>query len=493
MNALDTIATASFDVTPVRQWPVKTKLRDYQEWALSRAFGWAPFYFAFDPGGGKTLTAIAEAGALWLDGEIDTMVVIAPPGVHRQWVEEAFPEHAEFAWRGWAIRAPLRKVDRTRFEKVLSGSKVQPFLRVFAFNYEGLSTKAGREALERIYATSSPVTPGQPKRRKVYVVVDEAQRIKNHKAIRTKSAIALRDRSVVRRNLSGTPILKGLEDLYSQYDALDPAIIGQRNFYGFRSYYCKLAPVPNNPRAQRIVGYRNQRELQSKIAPFTARVKKEDMGDLPEKIFTDRWVELPADQMKAYREMEGTFLTQLSNGEFVTASSALVQLNKLLQLANGFIFDESGNPHWRWDSKLDALEQDLEAYDPAEHKLVWAHFVPVVKRLSERFPDAILYRSLDQKDEFRDRGGLMIINPAKGSAGLDMPFCQRAFNLTHSDSLEHRLQSIDRIHRLSSKGPTVWYRDYIVPDTMEVKVLKRLKKKEDLGRMTIDGLRAALL
>ena len=135
----------------------------HQEIALERYRDKAEIPLFFDPGTGKTRTALLIAEAKFKAGQIDAVLVIAPNGVHKQWAVEEVPK--------W-----LSHVDTTvQWRKNKKLFFVERKLNIVCTNIEQFSTK--ERYLDYVnWATSH----------KTFIILDEATRIKNPKAIRTQ-------------------------------------------------------------------------------------------------------------------------------------------------------------------------------------------------------------------------------------------------------------------------------------------------------------------
>jgi SNF2 family DNA or RNA helicase len=495
-------------------WPVKRTEDDgrvlrgsealwaHQTAALARSKDMASFAFEFDPGLGKTATVIAEAGRMFLDGEIDTLIVVAPNRVHQQWIH-AFTEWADFPWRGVAYPKGgfASQKRREALKQAMRISELKPALRVFTINFENVRQPKGDRG------RPAPVPKAlrlvhhliKTSQRGAYVCIDEAHRIKDHKSQQARGALGLgRGVAKVRRRLTGTPILQGVQDLWSQYAFQDVRIIGSPNFYAFRSEYCQTAPVPGGRAgAVRIVGARNMDRLMRRIAPFTARVKKEDALDMPPKVFGKFLVEMEPEQARHYANMEELMMTGLREGEHagtvVTAKIVLTQLQKLLQVSSGFIHDDDGRPIWISDVKVDAIREVVEDL-AGEHVVVWAPFIPLLNRLEEALgPKVIRFRSLEDVARWKKQGGPLVANQMSGGVGVDgMQVANRALYAANSFHLEFRIQSIDRIHR-GRQSRTCFYTDFLAAGTKDFAVLEALKAKEGIDAMTVDKLKKILL
>ena len=155
-------------------------------------------------------------------------------------------------------------------------------------NTEALSTKKGKDVASK-FLDYNPDS---------FVVVDESTSIKNRAAQRTKNIIALGKKAKYRRILTGSPITKNPMDLFSQCGFLGSQQLGFDSYYAFQGRYAQLQQRKFGARSfQQIVGYRNLDELNEKLERFSHRVLKEDCLDLPDKIYTQRSVELTKEQI----------------------------------------------------------------------------------------------------------------------------------------------------------------------------------------------------
>lgn len=495
------VPTVPVPAEPLPPLPVRGSLWDHQDKTLRRSSSLAAFMFAHDPGLGKTLSVIAESGLLFEQGEIDTVVVVAPNRVHAQWVQKQFPRWASFPFRAWLWpKGGLASQKRAAiFEEALRVPLVKPRLRVFAFNFEAVRipprAKKLPEAIlliDRIMQTST---------RGVYFVVDEIHRIKDFSAQQSRGVQRYGRQGVlpakVRRGLTGTPVLQGVHDLFGQYAFLDLNIIREPNFWSFRSNFCKTRPVPDRPNAQIITGAKNEAILMQRIAPFTSRVIDRDALDMPDQVFERFDVEMEPAQRKAYDQMETLMLAGLKTpdgmGQVITAKIVLTQMQKLQQLASGFVMDEDRGVHWLSDAKLEAVREVVSDLG-GEPVVIWAPFIPLLERLEFVFgEEGTRFRSLADIEVWKKKGGALIANPASGGVGVDgMQWSHRSFYMANTFSLEHRLQSIKRTHRGDQKE-ICFYTDFCAAESIDHEVLDALAAKQDIGSMTIDRLRMLLL
>src|SRR5262249_50424443 len=125
-----------------------------------------------------------------------------------------------------------------------------------------------------------------------YVVLDEAQAIKNPRSQAAQAVRALNARH--RLCLTGTPVENNLEELWSLFDFLMPGLLGGANF--FRKHY--RTPIEREDRPGPLA------TLRERVAPFILRRMKENVAsELPPKTVLVRPVEIEADQRELYESI----------------------------------------------------------------------------------------------------------------------------------------------------------------------------------------------
>ena len=173
----------------------KTKCMDHQIEALSRirAVDRPVFGLFMEPGTGKTKVAIDYAGELFKDGQITRLLIVAPKGVHRQWINQQIPEHLGTNWEGasWPNEQTNIAPDST-------------LLQIFAINYDAAKTARGMKAILAF------LRPGES----FLLVLDESHQVKNSKSARWKAMLKIVQNPNIRYKmlLTGTPIAKNLLD-----------------------------------------------------------------------------------------------------------------------------------------------------------------------------------------------------------------------------------------------------------------------------------------
>lgn len=437
----------------------------------------------------NTLTAIAEAGLLFKQKLIDGMIIVAPNGPHRQWILDEIPKWADFEWHG-VYRGMWKRHARPFFE-----SERIDKLGVIAINYEGLSTAEAEKWIAFIRRHYP----------RYYFVIDESQKVKSQEASRTILVDALARSAAYRRTLSGTPLLKGLEDLFAQYYILEPGITGdfsttdlRDNWYACRNWYCEMEGVYQRDHitgkmkevTKRIGGYRNEDEFRRRVRPYSTRITEDMFGKETSATFIEYPVVMSSKQASMYASMKEMLVAQISTG-MVTAQNALVQLGKLSQLASGFIYDDAKQVEWVSDIKVDATCTILEGV--SGDAIIWAPDIPMLDRLedvlSSRFNRVHRYRSPDSVDKWKEEGGIMIGNQGSGlGVGMNLQNAAANIYVRNSFSSEARWQSLKRTDRIGqTKQVRNW--DIIAQGTVDIKALASLARKEEIANLNVNGLK----
>ena len=131
--------------------------------------------------------------------------------------------------------------------------------------------------------------------------------------------------------MTGTPVTKGAEDVYSQFRFLDSQILGYDSFYSFKARYCIMGGFEN----RQVVSYQNIEELTRNIEGHSFRVLKKDCLDLPDKIYQRHYVEMTPKQKQIYQNLKKSFVAELE-GQTIEAPEAITRLLRLQQILCGW-------------------------------------------------------------------------------------------------------------------------------------------------------------
>ena len=460
--------------------------------ANRRAFG-----LFWEVGCGKSKVVIDTAAYLYGNGLIDTVVVIAPNGVHRNWLTDEIPAHmpkglakvtSMMYWQSKRANTKTHKAQVTILAK-------HKGLRVLAMNYEAILTKKGLAALVSLM-----------KGRQVLLVFDESHYIKTPGVRRTKRSIALAKKAAYVRILTGTPIANSPFDAYSQLRALQADYWKQFNFSVFSTFKTHFGIFTQgyNTAQERefktCVGYRRLDQLKKMIDPMCSRVTKDEVLDLPPRLYQRRFFEMTPEQKKVYDQIKHEAMALLDSGDTVTAPLAITRLLRLQQVTCGYVPTDEGTPEFETfgdiNPRLDLL---IEICDTLSHPaIIWARFRRDIDLIMERLGKrAVRYDGKTSDDEraeakrrFQARDVQFFVgNPAAGATGLTLTAARTVIYASNSFKLTDRLQSEGRPHRIGQEHPVV-YIDLIAPGTIDEYIVAALRNKRDIAsELTGDELK----
>ena len=477
------------------EYVFKTKPFAHQEELFLRTRDTARYGLFWEQRCGKTKPTLDTAAYLYEKGEITGLFVIAPNGVHRNWVADEIPTHlpprvavACFIYESGAAGTKRGTNAAAGF---LDNSSRE--LKVLVMSYDGFMTKKGKAMALAFLA----------KHRCLYVL-DEAHRIKNPGAKRTKAILVSGKNAPYRRVLTGTPIANSPFDAYTIMKFLDlgfwkPFYLD--SFFIFKNHFGiwrKVDPDDPNPYgAQYCVAHRNLEQLATILASCSSRVTKDKVLDLPPKVYAKRYFELNTEQKRTYREIRDEFMTYLNDG-LVTAPLVIQRLIRLQQITSGWlpVEGEPAIPLGESNPRLAALEELLE--DEGLGKvIIFAKFrrdvdaiMELTKRLGlspVRYDGAIndpqqRYANLQAFQTGDARA--FVANPAVAGEGISLVAATAVIYYNNSYKLTERLQSEDRAHG-PGQTKSVGYVDIVAQDTVDEDIVDALVKKLDTASLVL--------
>lgn len=322
------------------------------------------------------------------------------------------------------------------------------------------------------------------------VIVDELSSFKNHQSKRFKALMKVRPRIKRIVGLTGTPSANGLMDLWAEFKVLD---MGQRlgRFIGmYRNNYFR----PDKRNGQIIYSYKllpgADKAIYKQISDITISMKATDHLKMPELVMNTHTVELSDDEREHYDELKQTLVLQLPEKE-ITVANAAALTGKLLQMANGAIYDDDSDHIHIHDRKLDALEDLIEGAN-GKPVLVAYWFKHDLERIKSRFKVREIKSSSDIREWNAGKIPVAVIHPASAGHGLNLQTGGSTliwFGLTWS--LELYQQTNARLWRQGQQD-TVVIHHIITDDTVDGRVLKALQSKEKIQDSLIAAVKAEL-
>lgn len=442
--------------------------------------GWALFW---EQGCGKTKPMLDTAAYLHRQGKINGLLVVAPNGVHRNWVTDEVPRHwpSEIALQAHVYYSARSNSASAR--KNAAAALQTPGMALLAMTYDGFLTKAGRALAQRFLDSRSCL-----------FVLDEAHRIKTPGAKRTKALLADAKRAPYRRVLTGTPVANSPFDVYTimkflNLDFWKPFYLD--SYFIFKHHFGIFQKGLNrtqNREYEFVVGYRNLEQLEKILAGASDRVTKDQVLDLPPKLYSRRYLQLNPAQQRAYNDLRDEFMTFLGS-ELVTAPLAITRLLRLQQVTCGYLPAGDGQPLQdlsEHNPRLELLAEIVE--DLAHPALIWARFSRDIDLIMELLGDRAVRYDGKVSDEDRARNKELFQSGEKQffvcnlqiNEGLTLTQARTVIYYNNSFKLTDRLQSEDRVHRPGQEHP-VNYIDLVAEDTVDEYIVDRLIKKYDIA------------
>jgi len=321
------------------------------------------------------------------------------------------------------------------------------------------------------------------------IVVDELSSFKSPKAQRFK---ALRKvRPLVSRivGLTGTP--GNLMDLWAEIGILDMGQRLGRFIGGYRDRFF----VPDKRNREIIFSYKPREGAEDKIyeliSDIAISMKAVDYLDMPECIYNRVEVSMSKSEMALYEQLREDMIIPIGEGEDIDAVNAGALSNKLQQMANGAVYDESGNVRLIHDRKLDALEDLIEAAN-GKPLLVAYWFKHDRDRIKERFDVRDINTAKDIEDWNAGKIPVALIHPASAGHGLNLQEGGSTIVwFSNIWPLELYQQLNARLWRQGQKH-TVVIEHIVTKDTIDEDILVSLEKKDNSQEAMIAAVKVRI-
>lgn len=424
-------------------------LLKHQKIGLDMARRHAKYAFYFDTGTGKTILA----GEI-LKHKRGKSLIVAPLSILKSVWEKSINEfYPELSFETINLYN-LKKEDR---EKVIRG-----YNGIHIINYEGF-----KQQYENI------LTAGYK-----CLITDESSKLKGRTTQIAKALVSFGQKIESAYLLSGTPAPNTPLEYYSQLDLVAPGLLGY-SFYAFRNRY--FHSVDRNGFIW--VEKKNMTsEFVERLKKVCMFVKKNDVLDLPDRVFITKEVEMTGDQLRIYKQMKKDFIAEI--GEVMVISPTMLsKIMRLRQITSGFIYHRDGSVRFS-TAKLDVLKETLEEIGDNQ-VIIWAVFREEIQRLLEAIPGSrAVYGEMPSQEEknrnkedfIRGDYQYLIANPK--SLGIGETFINSSYAVYYSldYSNEGYTQSADRIYRYGQKNQCT-YIHLLCQDSIDEIIYKVLQRK----------------
>ncbi|MEN6391048.1 MAG: DEAD/DEAH box helicase [Syntrophomonas sp.] len=444
------------------------KPHQYQDYATNKILDQEAVGLFLDMGLGKsviTLTAIDQLMYNYFD--VEKVLVIAPLRVaQKTWTDEI---------KKWDHLKHLR------ISKVLGNEKqriaaLQVKADIWIINRENV------EWLADLYGKDWPFD---------MVVIDELSSFKSSKAKRFR---ALRKvRPCIKRivGLTGTPAPNGLIDLWPQVYLLDQGERLGKTVTGYRSRYFE----PGKRNRTVIFSWDPkpgaEEAIYNKLEDLCVSMSAEDWLQMPERIGREVKVQIPEAARAKYDQLEKDLLLPFAGGD-ITADTMAILSNKLLQMANGAVYDENGSTREIHQAKLEALDDILEAAN-GQPVLVFYNYQHDRDRLLKHMPTARVLNTEDDIEKWNQgKIPVMLAHPASAGHGLNLQAGGNIivwFGLTWS--LELYQQANARLYR-QGQDKSVIIHHLVAEGTIDEDVMSALVGKDVSQKALLEAVKARI-
>jgi SNF2 family DNA or RNA helicase len=463
---------------------------DHQLEAIERAKTTKDLALFWEMGTGKTATTINILRDRYVEyGGVAPTLILAPIVVLENWREEIGVHGGEdlqkkvVVLKGTAVKK-TKLLERAIYDKS----------RIVIANYECMQNKTLLELFKRFGAS--------------IIVCDESQRCKSPTSKRAKAIASLAKSARHRYILSGTPVLNSPMDIFMQFKILDGGETFGDNFFVFRSKYFmdENAGMPKHahfPNWVTRAGALNA--ISDAIGKKALRKTKDECLDLPPLVKEKIYVEMSADQKRAYKEMRDDFITTVKDAKgegrerAAVADLAITKGLRLQQIVSGHVKTEDGEVHSFTNTpRVKALTELLGDLTGTSKVIVWACFkhnyrdiARVCEGLNVGYTE--LHGGIKDKDgaikEFRRDPKCRVIIANAASAGIGVNLIEAAYSIYFSKSfrLEDDVQSEARNHRGGSEiHEKITRIDLVAQGTIDEQVTEALEKKLNIAEAILD-------
>lgn len=443
-----------------------------------------------EQGLGKTKILIDLATWRFRKGHSRRLLYVAPNSVVPQWGEDDVRQHLHDDFNGVAILEGSSKQKIKSLEQIYEEDKFEGFIVV---NFE---------ALLGLHEFLIKIQNGKDARLFQQMALDESSKIKHATSQRSKISWKLGKTVRFKNVMTGTPITQTAEDAFSQYRFLDDRIFGPYAT-AFRGTYLILGGFE----MRQIVGYRNIQQFFEKLFSVGIRFTKDMCLNLPPKVYQRRFAKMDEDVSKKYKQLEKECIAEFG-GKEISASLVLTKLIKLSQITSGFVYEQDSTgakvaTHtFKKNPKLDVLEEILDEVLPNK-VIIWYRFeheLAIISSLIEakisreakagrKLSCSAIHGKVPKEDRgkqvtrFQEDPACKIFVGQVTTAGLGITLTAASHVIYFSNtySLEDRLQSEDRCHRIG-QTKSVTYIDILATlfngkKTIDYDTLEIIKSK----------------
>jgi len=319
------------------------------------------------------------------------------------------------------------------------------------------------------------------------VVIDEASKFKAHNTMRFKALKRIKPKRFIA--LTGTPASQNLMDIWSQMFLLDQGERLEQYIGRYREKYF----IPDKRNQHIVYSWKLQEgaedKIYNRISDVTVSMKTSDYLKLPERVDNVVKCRLYDSTMQQYKQFQRDQVLEIGDAE-ITAVNAGVLCNKLMQFANGAVYQEDGISYTEVHQyKIDALKNIIDE-NQGKPVLVFYQYKHDVERILEAIPEAELLNPVMFMAGLQK---IALAHPASAGHGLNLQeYCHTVIWFSLTWSLEQYLQANARVDRQGQTRPVVVHH-LIAEGTIDERCMKALQSKQEGQDALIEAVKAVVL
>ena len=445
----------------------------------------------WEQGTAKTKPIVDTAAILYSRGEIDGLLVVAPPGVERNWNTDEIPAHMppEVALDTRVQVFKTAQKATQAHKRQMNSLFTHSGLSVLLISYNAFMTKEGKKLVWDFL-----------KKRRCLYVLDEAHNIKTPKAKRTISMIASSKYAPYRRVLTGTPISVTPFDIYTQIKFLDEFFWKNKGIHGaveFRQFFGRWFTRDEHkkvhgydPGYDQLIEYQNLDKLYEWLKEISDRYLKDEVLDLPPKLYQKRYFEMSREQWAAHNQLKEELMLEIGD-HIITAELPIVAQLRYQQIACNYVPVGKDEPVHMFSNKNPRMTVMEQIRDETYHQgIIWARFRHDIDQIMDLLGSRAVRYDGSLDDDTAERNKLafqrgdaqwFVGNAQKGGSGLTLTQAKTMVYYSNSFRLIDRLQSEDRAHRGGMDKNPVTYIDVMSDSPIDDHIVKNLRNKKEVA------------
>ena len=464
--------------TMTTRYKFKTPPSREQKIVLKRAIQRERYGIFFQQRVGKTKVAIDFCGFKHMQKGVCKVLIVCPLSVRQEWEAQIAQELPDSIQRLVALYPDKPKL----VQDLLKTTRQTNKLTFVIINYDKLTSQ-----YQKLSWWGADI-----------IIFDESHLLKRHTSKRSTYAAMLTVKRPMVLLLTGTPITKSWSDIFSQFRVMDDTLFGRR-WGAFRMKYA----VMGGYMGKEIVGCTDIDEIKEIIKNNSARVLRKDVMKEPEVEHITLKVPFEVEAYTRYKELKKLWVTELQSGEVVSADLAVTRMIRLQQFCGGFATGENGQVEEISRAKAKLLNDIVHTKVEGNEQVVVFHrfkaeanlIKDVLSSYKVGFYNGAVSEDKRQivKQEFRDKKiDVIVVQIATGAMGVSFDTAHVNIFYSLDFSLMNYLQARDRVMGRGQTSEVVTNYYLAIDNSIDLKLIDVLTKKEDFATAVIDNYRAII-